>query len=139
MKFWEAMKALEEGKKVRGKSWDQDLWADSDSTRIYFTFSSASKEEWEIYAEPEKMYSFMEAIEGMGKRKKFRRYSLWNEDEYITQRGGILIKETCWRYKARTSEWQSYFVEPYKDGKCDEYLKMSECKADLHANVEQSE
>jgi hypothetical protein len=31
-------------------------------------------------------------------------------------------KETCYRYTAKPSDWQSYFsVPPIKDGKCDYY------------------
>ena len=31
-------------------------------------------------------------------------------------------KETCYRYTAKPSEYQSYFIEaPVKDGKCDMY------------------
>jgi hypothetical protein len=31
-------------------------------------------------------------------------------------------KETCYRYTAKPSDWQSYFsVPPIKDGKCDMY------------------
>ncbi len=36
------------------------------------------------------------------------------------------IKETCYRYKAIPSDWQSYFTEsPIKDNKtCDYYLEL---------------
>lgn len=30
MKFWEAMKALEEGKKVRASNWEKEVWIDKD-------------------------------------------------------------------------------------------------------------
>jgi hypothetical protein len=31
-------------------------------------------------------------------------------------------KETCYRYTAKPSDWQTYFsVPPIKDGKCDMY------------------
>ena len=34
------------------------------------------------------------------------------------------LKETCYRYKATPSSWQSYFSEPpFKDGECEyEYI-----------------
>jgi hypothetical protein len=35
---------------------------------------------------------------------------------------GCPYKETCYRYTAKPSDWQSYFSEPpIKDGKCDMY------------------
>ena len=36
------------------------------------------------------------------------------------------LKETCYRYKAKPCEYQSYFMEsPYKDGDCSHYWEMS--------------
>ena len=36
------------------------------------------------------------------------------------------LKETCYRYKAKPSEYQSYFMEaPYKDGDCSHYWEIS--------------
>lgn len=36
---------------------------------------------------------------------------------------GCPLKQTCWRYIAKPSEWQCYFTEvPLKDGKCDYYV-----------------
>jgi hypothetical protein len=35
---------------------------------------------------------------------------------------GCPLKEKCYRYIAKPSEYQYYFMEaPYKDGKCDYY------------------
>jgi hypothetical protein len=35
---------------------------------------------------------------------------------------GCPQKETCYRYTAKPSDWQSYFsVPPIKDGKCEMY------------------
>lgn len=32
------------------------------------------------------------------------------------------VKKKCYRYTAKPSEYQSYFIEaPFKDGKCDHY------------------
>jgi len=37
---------------------------------------------------------------------------------------GCELKETCYRYKAPDSHWQSWFNEvPFKDGKCDYYWR----------------
>ena len=36
------------------------------------------------------------------------------------------LKETCYRHKAKPSDYQSYFMEaPYKDGDCSHYWEMS--------------
>lgn len=33
---------------------------------------------------------------------------------------GCPLKETCYRFTAKASDWQSWFAEvPYKDGKCE--------------------
>lgn len=35
------------------------------------------------------------------------------------------LKETCYRYKAKPSDLQSYFIEPpYKDDKCTHYWEI---------------
>jgi len=41
---------------------------------------------------------------------------------------GCPIKEKCYRYRAIPSEYrQAYFDEvPYKEGKCDEFIKFHE-------------
>lgn len=36
------------------------------------------------------------------------------------------LKETCYRYKANPSEWQSFFVGvPYENGECEHYIDTS--------------
>lgn len=69
MKFWEAMKALEEGKKVRRKDWDSHLWIAKKSRQclgrecvIYYMSPENYEYEWEIFPEPEKIYNFQEII-----------------------------------------------------------------------------
>jgi len=35
------------------------------------------------------------------------------------------LKETCYRYKAKPDEYQSYFMEaPYNDGECNHYWEI---------------
>lgn len=56
MKFWKAMKALEEGKKVRSKDWPQTQWvAKRDMAE---TFGRSSVDEWELYEEPTLLSDF---------------------------------------------------------------------------------
>lgn len=41
------------------------------------------------------------------------------------------VKKKCYRYTAKPSEYQSYFVEsPIKDGKCDHYWEYVNIKID---------
>lgn len=60
MQFWEAMKALEEGKKVRHCGWGLDRYADIDNTdlNLFYTIGNTSSKNnyldgWEIVEEPE--------------------------------------------------------------------------------------
>lgn len=86
MKFWEAMKALEEGKKVRPRDYPSSYYvyvgprnnlcvhspqgdfdkADCPLNRVYI-------DEWELYEEPEKTYTFMEVVKGLREGKSFVR------------------------------------------------------------------
>lgn len=75
MKFWEAMKALEEGKKVRASNWEKEVWIDKDSdqTGLPMILNLFALHEWELYEEPEKTYSFMEVVQGLREGRKFVR------------------------------------------------------------------
>lgn len=72
MKFWEAIKALEEGKKVRKIGWvkndyvhlSKGLLIDEDGQ--YFEFDHKDfVGSWEIYEEAVITYTFMEAIKDL--------------------------------------------------------------------------
>lgn len=77
MKFWEAMKALEEGKKVRCKRWlpghlmckKSDNTSANDRRDFWFCID----EEWELYEEPERSLSFMEMVAALKEGKRFIR------------------------------------------------------------------
>lgn len=58
MKFWEAMKSLEEGKKVRSKDWSEEQYIyltadnvifDEHNRECYSNFIGTKISEWEIY------------------------------------------------------------------------------------------
>ncbi len=58
MKFWEAMKSMEEGKKVRNKDWTDEqyiyLTADNEifdehNNECYLNFIGTKDSEWEVY------------------------------------------------------------------------------------------
>lgn len=91
MKFYEALKALDEGKKVRVKTWHnknayvmQDFPHAIDNegrpweTAHFFMGESNKQLEWEIYEKPPKPYTFMEVVKGLKEGKRFRR-KYWNE------------------------------------------------------------
>lgn len=79
MKFWEAMKALDEGKRVREKDWGVGAyWSFKSSGSIYATITDIfvlSSTEWELYEEPEKTLAFAEVVKGLKEGKIFKRKS----------------------------------------------------------------
>src|SRR5260221_12992703 len=89
MKFWEAMKALQEGKKVRGNTWNKDEYLDPLDTFEIFTFYEYLQLDWEIYDDTPKL-NFQQVIEGLKQGKKFKRVN-WEKDCYIKQNNGLSI------------------------------------------------
>ena len=82
MKFWEAMKAIEEGKKVRSKDWPQTQWVAKGD--MADTFDRSSVDEWELYEEPEQLFTFMQVLPMLRAGRKFRRNNkTWIIDGYI--------------------------------------------------------
>lgn len=87
MKFWEALKNLQEGKKVRNKDWvPRCFWSLRD-----FEYKCGSgfpyhwtEEEWELYEEPG--LTFAKVIEGLKAGKKFRRRNWFDKSFYINWR-----------------------------------------------------
>ena len=89
MKFWEAMKALEEGKKVVCKSWSYTPFVSENKwpSRFDSAIADAIKHgaflwEWELYEEPQQTYSFIEILPLLKEGKKFRKIS-WESKKYI--------------------------------------------------------
>ncbi len=97
MKFWEAMRALEEGNSVKPSTWEGHIkWhlENWNGTKIIKTTNGSPgidfsvylyqhlSDEWEIYEEPQKTYSFIEIIKGLKEGKKFRR-RFWNEESLL--------------------------------------------------------
>lgn len=77
MKFWEAMKALEEGKRIRPKGWDREL-----GLHIQKDFKHWIDTEWELYEEPQQTFSFMEMIAKLKEGKRFRR-KVWDAEDSL--------------------------------------------------------
>lgn len=80
MKFWEAMKALQEGKKVRCPDWEFGHYISSDGDqdglhwqRSFDWTRFSTTNDWELYEEPVQTFSFAEVVKGLREGKKFRR------------------------------------------------------------------
>lgn len=99
MKFWEAMKAIEEGKKVRliDRSVDSSIYSEDN---ISYALAECSARwidilihyEWELYEKPQKTYTFMEVIRGLKEGKKFKRPT-WKETNFFWSNHSILVNE----------------------------------------------
>lgn len=80
MKFWEAMICYEHGKKVRCKDWPENRFChkvkDNTSAADRMNLWFDKDKEWEIYEEPQKTYTFMEAVQLMKQGKKMGRKNL---------------------------------------------------------------
>ena len=80
MKFWEAMKAMEEGKKVRNKEWTKDQYLylsvdneilDEKDQDVGINYIGVSGSNWEIYEEKKpvdedfkKLYNYLKNEDG---------------------------------------------------------------------------
>lgn len=99
MKFHEAMKQLEEGRKVRRSDWSSEKWiamggcecAGSDCC-LYYMRPKNFEYEWELYEEPQKLLSFDMVVKGLREEKKFRRKD-WGVSKFISQRSGAIVNE----------------------------------------------
>lgn len=88
MKFWEAMKALDEGKKVRSPSDPENHYLIKVLHQVFVSangktydkshspLGSLILQEWELYEEPEKMLTFSKVVEGLNQGKEYRRKGL---------------------------------------------------------------
>jgi hypothetical protein len=82
MRFWEAMKAIEEGKKVRQVDWEKEDYIyilnftirneSHEYGNIHIDYRGIEKE-WELYQEPVKTYTFQEIIPFLKEGKKVKR------------------------------------------------------------------
>lgn len=95
MKFHEAMKALEEGKRVRYSLSPCEHWIDKSRLLQWMKYLAkqehldCNKYEWELYEEPHKTYTFMEVVQGLKEGKKFKRknFTGWIE----TNKNGMIF------------------------------------------------
>ncbi len=82
MKFSEAMRELENGKKVRKKNWSANEYISKngadDGLEFMFVQSLCVDYEWELYEEPGQLLSFQVVIKGLKEGKRFRRIN-WSD------------------------------------------------------------
>lgn len=86
MKFSEAMRALEEGKSVRCKSWGlNEFWSFKSGGTMYTTipdiFTLATRQ-WELYEEKAPRMNFSEVVRGLKLGKRFRRVA-WEVGRFL--------------------------------------------------------
>jgi hypothetical protein len=93
MKFWEAIKALEEGKKIRRTYWPKSeyhyLWSETNRAICETTLpaniarlnllNSWLSDEWELYQDPVQLCTFAEVIKGLREGKSYKRHG-WETD-----------------------------------------------------------
>jgi hypothetical protein len=90
MKFGEAMKALEEGKRIRRSVWmtSHNHFVKSDEIQLFLDDLHA--DDWEVLQEPPKMMNFTQVVEGLKQGKKFKR-QVWHENVFLMQKDGWAI------------------------------------------------
>ena len=81
MKFWEALKLVDEGKTVTQTSYFIPVNKTSLNSSLAEDAFSYWEDEWEVYQEPEKLLSFEEVVKGLKEGKTYRRKA-WPNPEY---------------------------------------------------------
>lgn len=103
MKFWEAMKALEEGKKVRCREWVRCLWVDKKSlnsaANVCIDLSHDTDTDWELYEKPLQLHSLWELIPALKEGKTVRRENGWDHPIH-----GISMRQPLRYVGSETSE-----------------------------------
>lgn len=89
------MKALEEGRSVRCKSWEPGCFVSLDQGEeckfCGLLLWKDLKNEWELYEEPQKTYTFMEVVQGLKEGKKFvRKYWIIDNINYVMTIAGLV-------------------------------------------------
>ena len=72
MKFWEAMRELEAGKKIRAVRWPESQFMDL-STESLICPETSVKFDWELYGDREATFSFFEMVPELKNGKRFKR------------------------------------------------------------------
>lgn len=86
MKFWEAIKALQEGHPVRAKWWHKDNFVTLDTIENCHWFGPIhwrdAVDDWEVYEEAVQLLSFQEMVKGMKEGKRFARRN-WLQKAFV--------------------------------------------------------
>src|SRR5258706_7425340 len=118
MKFSEAMKHLEEGKKVRCK-----LWSRRYEKEIYWQLGNDINlpsgcdwedvmSEWELYDDSPK-FSFPEVVKGLREGKRVRRKS-WHSFIFVHQEMGLLRNEEGYTFQWDLEDFEAHDWEEIK-------------------------
>ncbi|SRR5258706_14063615 len=104
MKFSEAMKALEEGKKVNFSEWPKNIyWEKENLSESLFWPDCAYRidrlmsKDWELYDDSPKL-SFSEVVKGLKEGKRFKRKS-WHSFIFVHQEMGLLRNQEGYTFQ----------------------------------------
>ena len=95
MKFWQAMKALEEGKTVKCLDWDEIIPSKEEESvplgvcKVSIDWMQLIDTKWELYEEPVQLLSFSDVVKGLKEGKKFGR-EIWSNGPYILLKHGYI-------------------------------------------------
>lgn len=107
MRFWEAMKALEEGEAITPKSHPFPINKESLSKDMECQALTYWNDEWELYEEPEKQLTFAEVVKGLKEGKRFKRKG-WHSDIYLNAR------ESTTRVILENSSYHTLVIEDFE-------------------------
>lgn len=93
MKFWEAMKLFDEGKKVRCVDWPVGDFVGYGSLHLALMNHDrlSYAKQWELYSEPVKTFTFSDVVKGLKDGKRFKRKGL-SEACLVCVNGGLYWK-----------------------------------------------
>lgn len=93
MKFWEAMKRLQEGNKVRCVRWNEGDYIDSGNfvAACRVNIDCSMDEEWQLFFDSTKTHSWAEVVQGLKKGKKYQRKDQFDNTEYLQQQSGRIF------------------------------------------------
>lgn len=81
MRFSAAMRALEQGERVRATCWEKSQFIDiSMKNHQIGRIGLAVHAEWELFQEPQKLLSFSEIVKGLKEGKRFTRKE-WEKEQ----------------------------------------------------------
>lgn len=126
MKFWEAMKLLQEGHIIRRKEWASSygILLTLLTERIIDTYEKPFpihfiSDDWELYQETEKTYTFTEVVQGL---KEGNRYS---RKGWIVP-GTVFIKESSIRIQFSSTHNSENYALTIIDLEAKDWIEVKE-------------